>query len=144
MSDEGAIFHHCLYFTANALCRTITRMAEETFAATGLSPSYAFLMMLVHERPGIVQKELAEALHLAPSTVTRFINKLERQGYLERQVEGRTAKIYPTEAGQQLKAKIDAAWKELYEAYTGVLGEAYSKQLTQMIDEASQQLEEEV
>ncbi len=144
MEIEGEIFHHCLYFTANALCRAITRLADEAFAATGISPSYAFLMMRVYTNPGIVQKELAEALYLAPSTVTRFIDKLERQGYLERQVEGRTAKIYPTEAGQQLKAKIDAAWKELYEAYTGVLGEAYSEQLTQMIDEASQRLEEEV
>jgi DNA-binding MarR family transcriptional regulator len=49
---------------------------------TGLSPSHAFLMMLATDYPGIGQKELSERLHLAPSTVTRFIDSLVHKGYL--------------------------------------------------------------
>ncbi|WNR43070.1 MarR family winged helix-turn-helix transcriptional regulator [Paenibacillus roseipurpureus] len=69
-------FQNCMYFSSALLNRAITRMAEETFKSTGLSPTYAFLLMAVHEQPGISQKELGEALHLTPSTITRFIEKL--------------------------------------------------------------------
>ena len=68
--------HNCLYFTANSLARRITAMAEEAFGKVGLSPSHAFLVMLVNEQPGISQKELSRALNLAPSTVTRFVDSL--------------------------------------------------------------------
>ena len=71
MTKSNTILHNCLYFTANSLARVITRMAEEEFRATGLSPSHAFLVMLVNDKPGIGQKELCEQLYLAPSTVTR-------------------------------------------------------------------------
>ena len=76
MTKSKSILHNCLYFTANSLSRVITRMADDEFRRTGLSPSHAFLMMLVNDNPGIGQKELCEQLHLAPSTVTRFIDAL--------------------------------------------------------------------
>jgi DNA-binding MarR family transcriptional regulator len=89
---SNTILHNCLYFTANSLARVITRMADEEFRRTGLSPSHAFLMMLVNDTPGIAQKELAESLQLAPSTVTRFIDSLVHKGYLTREVEGKNLK----------------------------------------------------
>ncbi|MGO4274416.1 MarR family winged helix-turn-helix transcriptional regulator, partial [Paenibacillus sp. TAF58] len=67
----------CLFFTANRLSRSITKMAEEEFAATGLSPMYGYLIRLVNSAPGISQKELAEKLYVTASTLTRFIDKLE-------------------------------------------------------------------
>lgn len=89
----------CLFFTANALARTITRMGEEEFAAVGMTPSYAFLLTLVFEQPGITQKELAARLQLAPSTVSRFVEALERKGYLSREVRGRETCVFPTRPG---------------------------------------------
>jgi DNA-binding MarR family transcriptional regulator len=141
MTKEHSIFHHCLYFASSTLARVVTRMAEEEFALTGLSPSYAFLMMLVYQKPGIVQKGLAGRLYLAPSTVTRFVDQLVRRGYLERQVEGRTSRIYPTESGLALKPAIDAAWCALYERYSALLGKEVAQQLTQLIDEANRKLD---
>ena len=63
MDKENSLLHHCLYFTANALSRVIARMAEEEFKTTGLSPSHAFLMMVVNDNLGIGQKELGEQLN---------------------------------------------------------------------------------
>ena len=65
MTKRNTILHNCLYFTGNSLARVITRMAEEDFRVTGLSPSLAFLVMLVNDSPGIGQKELCEPLHLS-------------------------------------------------------------------------------
>ena len=143
MKKEKSLLHNCLYFTANSLSRIITRMAEEEFRKTGLSPSHAFLMMLVADKPGIGQKELCEQLHLAPSTVTRFIDALVYKGFLTRQSEGKASNVYPTKAGEALRKPIDEAWKRLHQRYAKVLGIKEGDELTAMIDTASQKLSDQ-
>ena len=134
------LLHDCLYFTANSLARVITRMAEEEFSKTGLSPPHAFLVMLVNDHPGIAQKELADNLQLAPSTVTRFIDSLVFKGYLTRQTEGKASKVYPTDEGKNLQSIIDDAWKSLHMRYVKVLGLREGDALTAMIDAAYDKL----
>ncbi len=141
MEEKKDILHHCLYFTANSLSRVITRMAGEEFSATGLSPSHAFLMMLVNDKPGIGQKELCEHLHLAPSTITRFIDTLVHKGYLYRKNDGKSSRIYPTRKGVELQKPIETAWMNLHVRYCGILGAEEGDELTRIIDEAGKKLE---
>ena len=140
MKQTATLLHHCLYFTANTLARVISRMADEEFRLTGLSPSHAFLMMLVNEHPGIGQKELCEQLHLAPSTVTRFIDALVHKGYLTRQAEGKLSRVYATEAGQALQMDIADAWEKLHQRYAKILGLKHGDALAALIDDASMKL----
>ena len=140
MTKSNSILHDCLYFTANSLARVITRMAEEEFRRTGLSPSHAFLMMLVNENPGIGQKDLCEQLHLAPSTVTRFIDTLVHRGFLIRKSEGKASNVFATPEGENLQESIEAAWKSLHQRYAEILGHKQGDRLTAIIDDASQKL----
>lgn len=132
--------HNCLYFTANALARNIGKMADRAFKDAGLSPSHAFMMMLINEQPGITQKELSEHLGLAPSTLTRFADKLVYRGFIERDQKGKMVRIYPTKEGKALSGSIERAWKRLYEDYSAILGEENGKELTKTIDDANRRL----
>ena len=143
MTKSKSILHNCLYFTANSLARVITRMADEEFHPTGLSPSHAFLMMLVNDNPGIGQKDLCEQLHLAPSTVTRFVDALVHRGFLTRQTDGKASKVYATDEGANLRQPIEKAWKRLHQRYARVLGLQKGDKLTAMIDAASNKLSEQ-
>lgn len=100
------LFCECLYFSANRLARIMNKMAEEEFAPIGLSPTYAFLFMTVHAHPGITQKELSEKLHIAPSTSTRFVKKLELKKLVVRENEGKLTRIYLTEDGVKIQEQI--------------------------------------
>lgn len=140
MTKSKSILHNCLYFTANSLARVITRMADDEFRPTGLSPSHAFLMMLVNDNPGIGQKTLCEQLHLAPSTVTRFVDTLVYKGFLTRQSDGKASKVYATTEGSNLRQPIEDAWQRLHQRYAAVLGLKNGDKLTAMIDAASNRL----
>ncbi|REJ13590.1 MAG: MarR family transcriptional regulator, partial [Paenibacillaceae bacterium] len=134
-------FTDCLYFTANRLTRVITRMAEEEFARTGLSPAYAFLLMAVQERNGLTQKELGEVLHLTPSTVTRFVEKLERKLLVTTRQDGRMSRVYLTDKGRAMQEQIEECWSSLHERYAKVLGREEGDRLTRRLYEVSVELE---
>lgn len=140
--ESNILLTNCLYFTANSLARTISRMADEVFKPTGLSPSHAFLLMLVNERPGITPSELAAKLNLAPSTVTRFVDALKHKGFVTKASEGKASKISPTQAGRDMSETMAKAWKALYHKYSDVLGEQEGRELTATIHEACERLEE--
>lgn len=142
MSKGENQYCSCLYYSANALARMMTRLADEAFSVTGLSPSYAFVLMIVNDHPGIQPGDVAQKMLLTPSTVTRLVDKLEHKGYLGRTAEGRTSLIAPTEKSLQLQPKLKAAWKDLYDRYVAILGEEESRKLTALSYEASLKLME--
>lgn len=131
----------CLYFTSNTMTRLINKMTENAFMSTGLAPSYAFLMMVVIEKRKIGTGELANILKLAPSTVTRFVDKLIIQGYLKRDQEGRNIIVSATKKGETLLPSIQESWKKLFDSYCEVLGEEFAVKLTRDMAKANKILQ---
>lgn len=140
--QDGAFLHACMYFTTSRLSRAITRLADEAFAMTGLAPAYGYLVRLVIANPGITQKELSEKLYITPSTLTRFIDKLEGKQLVERQVQGKTVLVYPTVKGTAMKETLHEASKKLKAAYEAKLGKELADALTRMQESASELLEQ--
>lgn len=131
----------CLFFTSNTMSRLINKMTEDAFMSTGLAPSYAFLMMVVIEKESIGIGELANVLKLAPSTVTRFVDKLILKNYLKRDQVGRTMTITATSKGKALLPSIKDSWKRLFNTYCDILGEEFAIELTSNMAKANKFLE---
>jgi len=140
--QSNELLNCCLYFTANSLARSISRMAEVEFGRLGMTPSHAFLLMVAIDEPGISQKDLADRLHLAQSTVSRFVDALVLRGFVEKKVSGKISHVYPTAKGEGQMEDMRSAWKALYDRYSEILGEEEGKALTALAGEAHQKLEE--
>ncbi|MEI7725002.1 MAG: MarR family transcriptional regulator [Bacteroidota bacterium] len=140
MKDK-AEYCKCLYFSANALARIVTKMAEEEFSVVNLAPSYAFVVMTVNKNPGIQAGELAEIMMLTPSTVSRLLEKLENQQLVKKHNEGRTTLIYPTSGSVEINEAIKAAWYKLFMRFVDVLGEEKAHQLTGNIYQSALKLD---
>ncbi len=141
MGNTQSKYCTCLYYSANALSRILSKISDEEFAKTGLGSSYAFLLMTVNEKQGIQPKEISEQMQLTPSTVTRLIEKMEYRGLLERKSVGRSTEVYSTEAGQAMQKDLKQSWQNLYKRYSCVLGKEFSDKLTADIYQSTQKLE---
>lgn len=120
------MFERCLYFNINALTRKVNQVWKEAFDTVGLSPSHAYLLRLVLMEPGLPQHTIAEIMNLEKSTITRFINKMESEGYIIRKVPKtrNTSEqvIYPTQKAKQLHSQLEKIGDELYDNMLSTIG----------------------
>jgi MarR family transcriptional regulator, organic hydroperoxide resistance regulator len=130
-------YRKCLYFSANALARKTEKLAQESWSKVDLTPSHAYLLLLVIDEPGIQPTQIAACLHLTPSTVTRLILKLESKKLLHRTTEGKITNVYPTAKGNNLLPRLKACQQEFFANYAQILGENESTRLAmQMLNVA--------
>lgn len=114
-----------MHSAANAFSREITRHFDSYFENYDLATSYVELLLILQEDDELSQNDLAEKMKLAPSTITRFVNKLEKKGFVQKKKVGRTAIITLSKKGKSvlpdLKNSFDNAVRDLEE----VLGRKY-------------------
>ena len=140
MKTSDSKYCKCLYFTANSLARKIDKLAQESWSKVDLSPSHAYLLMMVLEEPGIQPGFLADHLQLQPSTVTRLVEKLEEKKLLVRTTEGKMTNVYPTPKGKELLPKLKECLNEFYTRYSAILGKDESAKLVQNMGKVADKL----
>lgn len=121
------MFERCLYFNINSLTRNINRVWDDAFAEFDLSPSHAYLLRLVLDSPGLTPKLIKHELKLEKSTVTRFIDALEKKGFLLRKKglrdDAREQGIYPTKKAEKIATQLEEKGEELYQKMIASIGE---------------------
>jgi len=128
------MFDRCLYFNINALTRLVNKEWNTAFSELDLSPSHGYLLRVVLSKPGITQKELASELKLEKSTITRFIDTLQKKGFLIRKSEGvdaRQQNIHPTNKTKDLQDSLENTGDYLYEKILSKIGK---EQLTLLVN----------
>lgn len=133
--------NECLFFSVKKLDRMLNKMADEAFKKTGLAPTYGFILLILKEKDGLPQKDIAQMLYSAPSTIARFVEKLEYKGYIKTVSDGRLSLVYLTDEGREFIKEIDSSWEELHQAYNAVLGTEVSGQLSQDLNAATDKLQ---
>jgi len=117
-------------------------MALECWKKLSLSPSHAYVLLLVLEQPGIQPTKLGRQLRLEPSTITRLIEKLEDRKLVRRLVQGKTTLVYPATAGRKLLPQLKDCLEDFNLRYASILGKAKServvKQMGRIIDQLDQ------
>jgi DNA-binding MarR family transcriptional regulator len=144
METEENFLESCLFFNTNTLSRYLLKLAENELKYLNISPAHASLLLLVYDSPGISPKKLSQNLHLTPSTITRFIDSLEKKGFVIRETKGKSAFISPSEKGLKYKQSIAVAYKKQYLKYNEILGERCANQLSFLIHKANKKLADHI
>lgn len=134
----------CLYFTISRLFRVVNKVAEEAFSEMDICPTHAFLMILLQEeKEGLSVNQISEMLTIAPSTVTRFVDKLIVKGYVERIKVGKQSFTKITREGLKIMPEVFASWDKLFSGMENLVNdENYLKKTAPIIMEFTNLVEE--
>jgi DNA-binding MarR family transcriptional regulator len=140
MKAANSKYCQCLYFSSNAMARKVEKLAIESWKKVNLSPSHAYLLMLVIGEPGIQPSLLTRQLLLSPSTVTRLIEKLEEKKLLIRTNEGKLTNVYPTPKAKSLLPQLEECLDHFYFAYSSILGKKESARMVNNLNKLADKL----
>jgi len=114
-----------MHSAANLFSREITRHFDSYFEELNLSTSYVELLLILFEREEVSQNDLAEEMKLAPSTITRFVNKLVKKGLVEKKKVGRTAVITLSPEGEELTPTLKQSFENAVNDLKSILGNKF-------------------
>jgi DNA-binding MarR family transcriptional regulator len=97
------------------LCRAHRSRMAERLRAHGLHCGPDRLLLTLHGTGGLRQNELAERLAVEPPTVSRLVQRLERDGLVRRTddpEDARAVQVELTDAGHAKRKQVAACWAE--------------------------------
>jgi len=114
--NDSQSIHQTTGFLLVQICRAHRNRAQELLGRLNLHPGQEMMLLRLSCAEGVTQSEVAEQLCVQPATVTRMLDRLERVGLVQRQVDmadQRVSRVYLTEVGRDLIEPIQEVWQEL-------------------------------
>lgn len=117
-----------LFFLLSAGARRVQRWVDGELAGMGgLTQAQSGLLFFLGKDGGALIGEAAEALDVAPSAMTGLVDRMARTGLVERRpdaADGRSHRLYLTEAGRAARTTALAGLKDLNATLTEGFTEA--------------------
>lgn len=127
-----------MHAEANRFSRELSKYFDSFFSEDNLAASYVELLLILKERGETGQSELAESLHLAPSTITRFLARLEKRGWVEKKAEGRAVRAALTTTGKRKVKELEKSYMLAKEGLEQILGNKYVETLKPLLHHGSE------
>ena len=114
---------------------------------TGLYPGQPELIKQLVINEGISIRELARLTKKEPSTITKSLQRLEANGYIERKSDSsdkRITKIYVTNLGKKVSNQTNEIIKKQFELYQNILNDDEIDTLYNILHKIKIELEGEI
>jgi len=122
----------------NALARRMDARMREELAELGLDLSAFATLMTLFEREGIAQTELSAAVGVQSYATTRTLDKMEKEGLVERRANPKSRRAYQiflTKKGRAFRGALIAIIARVNEEALQHLGGSNRKQLVKWLQE---------
>lgn len=129
------------------IVRTNRQLMMRMSAEGGGHPAQAGCMWVLSRHEGITQSELGRMLHIAPATVTTMLQRLERDGLVERWTDPddqRLTRIRLTESGRGRAGAMASAHASYLDRVVSPLPEADRRELARLLNELADNVEKEL
>lgn len=127
------------------LCPMIGDRMRVKMEGIGLYKAQGFALLFLSHYEGVPQTEIARALHLSPASVTSMLQRMERDGWVERRpdpTDQRVSRVYLTARARLLQEEAAATFRELEQEVTCALTAAEQTELRTLLLKVHARLEE--
>ena len=96
--------------------RLVGGRMREKMEELGLQRAQGLILVQLWHNDGIPQNELAQAMHITPATVTKTLQRMERNGWIARRRDAsdqRIMRVYLTERAHALHEEVRSSFHEL-------------------------------
>jgi DNA-binding MarR family transcriptional regulator len=111
--DAAEVIQDCIATRLRMASRVITKVYDDALRPLGLTVTQMSMLVVAEDRGLIRQSEVGAELHLDDSTLSRNLDRMRTNGWLEK-VSGDDARVHSyqlTEAGRALIDKAIPAWR---------------------------------
>lgn len=125
--------------------RAVRERLEESLSAAGASVPQWVVLKSVGDEPELSQRELAGRVLVTGSTLTHHLDRLERDGLIERARDAddrRVIRISLTEAGKHRRTELEAIVAAHEARLAGLLGDRDAATLRRLLARVDQRLGE--
>jgi len=106
------------------VCRVIGGEMRTKLERLGLYHAQGMILFCLWREDGLTQQLLAERLHIATSTVSNTLKRMERDGWVKRhrdEQDQRIVRVCLTERSRQLKKEAHASFAEMDRELSAIL-----------------------
>ena len=142
-SDPAARPQGCTSFKLRQLMRRVTQHYDLELAKAGLKTTQYSLLSHVLKMAPVRPGELARAMTMDASTLTRNLRPLIASGWVELSPgeDGRSRCVTITPAGREKRSQAQQRWKAAQQGIQALLGVARVQALHALVDESLAMLE---
>jgi MarR family transcriptional regulator, organic hydroperoxide resistance regulator len=116
------------------------RLMTQALADQGVHHGQAMCLRMLAANDGITQRDMAEALHVAPPTVTRMLHSMQKAGLITRSPDAadqRLTRVELTEAGRAEELRMRAAAADYINSTVATLSEDDRRELACLLTKLS-------
>ena len=116
------VFDDCICFQLGAVGRKITRYYKDQIASLGLTHGQFFMLVALYDEDGLLPSRLADKTALDRPTTTGLLDRLERDGWIERrldQSDRRTLRVHLTAKALEAREAVLAIFEEINSRFLG-------------------------
>jgi MarR family transcriptional regulator, organic hydroperoxide resistance regulator len=103
-------------FAIAQLCKAHRNSVAAKLSELGLHVGQEMILVQLWEEEGLAQSQLVERMCVEPPTLTKMLQRIEREGFVERRPDAedaRVSRVYLTERGRSLREAVEAVWREV-------------------------------
>ncbi len=142
IEDVRSTLNSCATFSLRKLSRLTTQIFDEALSSTGLRSTQLIILATLYLKEKARLSELARQLALSPSTLSRNLKPLERDGLVQTSLDtARRRKIVLTPTGVDLLQKCLPRWKAAQESLSDLVGVQFWKELSPLLHHCIQSIQ---
>ena len=120
------------------IAREHRKTVEKRISALGIHPSQHHLLMHIAKNGACTQNSIAEAMEVSAATVAVSLKKLEKGGYIEKQIspgDGRSNRVALTTKGQEVVEQSKHLFEEVDEGMFASFSDGQQEQFQQYLEQ---------